>query len=216
MPADRHPRIAIAPRAEWCHRAGRVCRMNPIGRVLLLLLLVLAGTRMPATTAREEAVTLPGNRKVHVTLPDGFEMSAGRDQGGPMLVRIVDREARINLQMTFLPDVQGLMANARARKEFMFETLQHYVEQSVEKAMQFEELEPEVGAGTYCVFTDITLVGRSTLPEGEYLNATAGVKAWPGLAVVFTLLSNGTDSKPYQDAMAMLRRSVHERAVPLR
>jgi hypothetical protein len=89
------------------------------------------------------------------------------------------------------------------------------VEGSVEKAMQFEELDPKVGAGTYCVFTDANLVGKAKLPPGEFLHSTTGLKAWPGVVAVFTLLSNDTTSHEYTSVMKMLRTSVEERAPPL-
>lgn len=82
--------------------------------------------------------------------------------------------------------------------------------------MQFEELEPKTGAGTYCVFTDAALVGRSTLPPGEYLHLTAGVKTWPGVVVVFRLFSNDVNSSEYRAILTMLRESLQEKPVPLR
>jgi hypothetical protein len=91
-----------------------------------------------------------------------------------------------------------------------------YVDSSTEKAMQFEELEPQTGAGTYCVFTDAKLVGQTELPPGEYLHLTTGVKTWPGVAAVFRCFSNDTTSAGYKSILAMLRESVHERPVPLK
>ena len=82
--------------------------------------------------------------------------------------------------------------------------------------MQFEELEPRTGAGTYCVFTDANLIGKAEVPAGEYLHLTAGLKAWPGVVAVFRLFSNETDSPEYQALMKTLRESLLERPVPLR
>jgi hypothetical protein len=120
------------------------------------------------------------------------------------------------MDIVFLPDSENRFANARARKEQMFDLFQEYVGSSTEKAMQFEELEPRTGAGTYCVFTDTNLVGKTTLPPGEYLHLTAGLKAWPGAVAVFRLFSNETKSDAYQAAMKLLRESLEERAVPLK
>jgi hypothetical protein len=106
--------------------------------------------------------------------------------------------------------------NARARKEKMVELFQEYVDSSVEKAMQFEELDPRTGAGTYCVFTDASLVGKKKFPPGEFLHFTTGLKAWPGVLAIFRVFSNDTTSAEYRAAMKMLRESVQEKAVPLK
>ena len=82
--------------------------------------------------------------------------------------------------------------------------------------MQFEELTPRRGAGTFCVFTDAALVGKAELPPNEYRHLTAGVKAWEGVMVVFRLFSNDTKSESHLAAMRVLRESVEERPVPWR
>jgi hypothetical protein len=92
----------------------------------------------------------------------------------------------------------------------MVRAFQEYVPQSAEQAMQFEELDPRTGAGTYCVFTDATLVGKPQLPANEFLHVTAGVKAWRGGYVVFKLFSNDTLSAEYRALLKMLRDSVAE------
>jgi hypothetical protein len=184
-------------------------------RHLLLLLALVVG---PAAAAKqqEETVFLFENRKVEFAVPDGFGFSSSKDERGFITVRVADRKDKVSLQMTFLPDGEGRFAAARTRKEFMHENFQEYVGASVEKVMQFEELEPKDGAGTYCVFTDSNLVGKTKLPPGEFQNSTTGIKAWPGVVAVFTVMSNGTTTKEYQAMMAMLKDSVRERPAPLK
>jgi hypothetical protein len=92
---------------------------------------------------------------------------------------------------------------------------QSYLLASVDQVMQFEELLPRTGGGTYAVFTDASLVGK-TPPAGEYLLCTAGVKAWSGVGAVFTLLSSATDSPAHRALLALLRESAWEKPVPLR
>ena len=169
-----------------------------------------------AKRAQEETVFLFENRRVMFDVPQGFGFASSKDDRGLITVRIADRKERVNLQITFLPDSEGQFGSARARKEFIHENFQEYLAGSSEKVMEFEELDPRQGAGTYCVFTDASLVGRSKVPPGEYLNSTTGVKAWPGVLAVFTLLSNGTQTKEYESVMTMLRESVQEKPTPLR
>lgn len=181
---------------------------------LLALLLLLPLTGAPATArekAREEILVLFGQRRVALAVPDGFMFSSDKDERGMITAKITDPKEKISLQLSFLPDADGDFATARGRKEFMAQSFQQYVTGSVEQAMQFEELEPRAGAGTFCVFTDASLVGKTKLPPGEYLNSTTGIKAWPGCFAIFTLLSNDTTSHEYRAAMKVLRESLVER-----
>jgi hypothetical protein len=189
--------------------------MNSLVRAIAVLVFLTSAGAF-AAKEQEEAVFLFQNRKVTIAVPDGLGFASSKDERGLMIVQIADPKDRVSMAMTFLPDPTGTYATARSRKELMDSSFRQYVEGSVEKTMEFEELEPKIGAGTYCVFTDATLVGKTKLPAHEYLNSTTGVKAWPGVVVVFSLFSNGTASKEYAALMKMLRESVHENPVPLR
>ena len=179
---------------------------------LLVVLARAAATLQPA----EQAVMLFENRKVGLAVPDGFKCAVNPGQGGTAQVLITDERKTASLELLFVPDAEEQLNSARARREMLVEQFADYVDSSSEKGMQFEDLQPRTGAGTYCVFTDAKLVGQTNLPPGEYLHLTAGVKAWPGVAVIFRLFSNDTTSAGYRPLLKMLRESVHERAVPLK
>jgi hypothetical protein len=182
--------------------------LKTLRAIILFTLVCSAG--MAAADKRDETVFLFQNRKVTVVVPEGLGFQSNKDERGIIFVRLGHPKDKISLQVSFLPDPDGRFATARSRKEFMNETFFEYVGGSVEKAMRFEELDPKVGAGTYCVFTDAALVGKTKLPRGEFLQTTTGLKAWPGVVAVFTLFSNDTTSKEYQAVMSMLRESVEE------
>lgn len=182
---------------------------------LLLFPLLLAAVSA-APPGQDETVFIFQNRRITITVPAGLGFASSRDDRGVITVRIGHPKEKVSLELTFLPDPDGRFATARGRKEFLNETFHAYVASSVEKAMQFEELDPRAGAGTYCVFTDANLVGRAKLPAGEFLHSTTGLKAWSGVGAVFTLFSNETQSKEYQSLMTMLRESVAEKPGPLR
>lgn len=181
---------------------------------LLLVLAVSAGVR--GASAEEESVFLFQNRKVVFVVPKGLGFASTKDEHGIISVRVGHPKNKISFQVSFLPDPDGRFGTPRGRKEFMAETFQEYVAGSVEKAMRFEELEPRVGAGTYCVFTDSNLVGQDKVPRGEFRHSTTGLKTWPGVMGVFTLMSNDTTSEEYRAIMAMLRESMEEKTGPLR
>lgn len=191
--------------------------MSPLSRsVKSFAILLLACSLLAAEPAeRDETIFLFQNRKVTVAVPPGLGFLSSKDDRGVISIRLGHPKDKISLQMTFLPDPEGRFATARSRKEFMNDTFHEYVAASVEKGMQFEELDPKVGGGTYCVFTDARLVGKSKLPRGEFLQTTTGLKAWPGVVAVFTIFSHNTTSEEYVAVMDMLRNSVQERPSPM-
>lgn len=182
----------------------------------LPLLLAAALAAEPAAKSREETIALVENRTITVSVPAGFTYAVNRGPEGPLGFRLADAKERFSLDCVFLPDPEGMFANARSRKEKLVEMFESYVESSAEKGMRFEELEPRTGAGTYCVFTDAALVGKTAYPPGEFLHLTAGVKAWPGVVAVFRFFSNDTSSPEYQAVLRMLRESVDEKPAPLK
>ena len=180
-----------------------------------LLLAIIAVPSLPAAQ-REEVVALGEGRRVTVAVPAGFTFAQARDAEGLPHSVLNDTVRGVSLDLAFVPDPEGQALRLRGRNERMVEFFQEHVAASVEKAMQFEELTPRRGAGTFCVFTDAALVGKAELPPNEYRHLTAGVKAWAGVMVVFRLFSNDTNAEAYLAAMRLLRESVEERPVPLR
>ena len=167
--------------------------------------------------SHEESLLLFDQRRVGVNVPAGFLYSASKDEHGVISARLSTPKDTISLQISFLPDVDGEYATARGQKEIMVKSFQQYVVGSVEQGMHFEELQPRNGSGTYCIFTDAKLVGAATLPPGEYLHSTTGIKSWRGCMALFTLFSNNTTSEEYLSAMKVLRESVVEKPLtPLR
>ncbi len=190
--------------------------MNPLSFCRVLLFLIFLGGTLNAAPHREETVTLSETRKVAIAPPAGFTFASGRDAEGLIRVQMNNADDSVSLQLIFLPDFEQRFMDGYERNRFLHESFSEFAESSVEKAMQFNDLKPKVGAGTYCVFTDAKLAGETKYSPGEYLHATKGVKVWPGVMVVFSIFSNGTLSKDYQAAMGQMRESVTERSVPLR
>lgn len=169
-----------------------------------------------AAAQRAESVLIFEGRKVSVAIPPGFTVTRGRDEAGLVNLNLADAARQVSLQLVFVPEAGERIATARARRERMVELFEPYVAGSVEQAMRFEELEPRRGAGTHCVFTDSSLVGRTELPAGEYRHLTVGLKGWPGVMVIFRLFSQDLTGADYLAGLRLLRESVEERPVPLR
>jgi hypothetical protein len=189
--------------------------MKRLVKIACLLLAAAVGVGA-VPKSRELKIALSEDREVIVAVPEVFALLTGQDQDGAIGIKLSNPDESVTIDITFLPDPEGRFAQARGRTELLHERFAEYVDSSTEKGMQFEELEPRLGAGTYCVFTDVNLVGKTQLPRGEYLHLTAGVKSWRGVIAVFRCFSNDTTSAGYRAIFTMLRESVHEKPVPLK
>ena len=177
----------------------------------LIALLTLAGTT--AAIAKEKAheeVLLLDSHRVTIVVPEGFVFSSGRDEQGVLMAKVADAKEKIDLQVRFQTDPGGRLRAEPQQMEFLATVCRQYAEGSVEKGYDFKALEPHQGSGTYCSFTDASLVGRLPVPRGEFLHITQGVKCSSGWVLVFTLLSNDTDSREYHAALKLLKESFEE------
>ena len=185
----------------------------PLFVALVLPVLAVATETIPKL--REQKIALSETREVIIAVPDGFALVTGQADG-LIAVKLSDEKESVTIDIQFLPDPEGRYATPRARMELMHDMFVEYVDASSEKGMQFEELGPKTGAGTYCVFTDKKLLGKTELPPGEYVHLTNGIKVWPGVVAVFRCFSNDTTSPGYKAILETLRQSVHERPVPMK
>ena len=178
-------------------------------KILLALFPLAAGAALFAKDKSNDQTLLLGDRRVTIAVPDGYIYSSGRDDQGIIMAKITDGREKIDLQVRFQPDPDSRLGAESQQMEFLANVCQQYAEGSVEKSYDFKPLAPHRGSGTYCSFTDASLVGRDP-PKGEFLHVTTGVKVWPGWALVFTVLSNDTDSKEYQTALKLVKESFEE------
>jgi hypothetical protein len=185
--------------------------MSATGKIALGFLLCFSSA---LTWAKEETFPFYQDHWITIAVPDGYTHTRKLTEAGIVTAYITDPKKEISLEISFLPDPEGQFATPRSQRVFMAQNFEKYVGGSVEKAMQFEELKARVGTVSLCVFTDASLVGKTEFPPGEYLNATTGIKQWPGCAAVFTLLSNGTRSPAYIAAMKIITESVEDKNPP--
>jgi hypothetical protein len=188
--------------------------MHPVKKNLSFLSLWVVLALAPAVSAKEETLILFQDHNLTIDVPEGYLFSSGRDERGIISVKISDPKEKIDLQVSFFPDAKNRLATEEGQMSSVAELCQPYAEGSVEKSYDFKALEPQSGTGTYCVFTDASLVKKMPFPPGEFLNVTCGVKSWPGCYLIFTLLSNDTTSKEYQTAMKLVKASFAEKPDP--
>ena len=181
-------------------------------KTLFLLVLLVAGSGAFAKDG-DQTFILSADHSVTMAVPDGYVFSSGRDESGMIMAKLVDPKNGNELQVSFRPDPESRLGVERQQMDFLAQVCRQYAEGSVEHRYDFKPLGPRSGTGTYCTFTDASLVGTAP-PKGEFLHVTTGVKAWPGWAIVFTLLSNNTAGKEYQVLFAVVKDSLEEKPAP--
>jgi hypothetical protein len=181
---------------------------------LLFLLALLAAGSSAFATDQVQTLILSADHSITLTVPDGYVFSSGRDESGVIMAKIVDPKEKIQLQVSFRPDPTSRLGVEQQQMDFLAQVCRQYAEGSVEHRYDFKPLAPRVGTGTYCTFTDASLVG-TTPPKGEFLHITTGVKAWPGWVIVFTLLSNNTTGKEYEALLAVVKDGCEEKPAPV-
>src|SRR4051812_40800724 len=155
----------------------------------LCLALASAAAGFAKEKAHDETILLDTHR-VTISVPEGFVYSSGRDEDGALMAKIADAKEKIDLQVRFQADPSSRLGTESQQMEFLATICRQYAEGSVEKGYDFKPLEPRHGSGTYCAFTDASLVGKLPAPKGEFLHITQGVKVAPGWILIFTVLSN--------------------------
>jgi hypothetical protein len=161
-----------------------------------------------ATT--EKTVVIFENRQLAIALPRNWTFSESRDtRTGVQTIAIADAKGEIELQVSFLPDPEGRLASREALEGEMQKAFTPYLEDAVEKGMKFVVFDGPDGVGGYTTFTDRRFVGQK-VPDGERLLSTTGMRSWPGVHLIFTLLSNSADTGTYREALELVRTGIRQ------
>lgn len=166
-------------------------------RLLLPLALALA------VCARSEPVDLGTHGTLNLAVPKGWKHSVSSQPGLGVTLRLTPPEG-VNAQglITVLFVPQGETSARADVDEKVLLAADNYVDQSVEKKKELRSFNLKGGAyGSYCFFTDASLVGQAPAPE-QFKAVASGI-VWfnPQVSAVVTLL---TDSEKGDDFSAML------------
>lgn len=172
-------------------------------RVALLALALVSGLSA-ADEALERFEIVPG---VEVTLavPEKWSMARSAGGGYPALA-LHNADRSVSLQVSLFPDARGLLADHEMRAVMMTDLVARFLPDSLEQEVRLQQLNPRVGSGIYCVFTDAKLVAVKELPPNEFRHATAGLRSAEGWFAVFTIFSQDTASADYRTALDLLRQ----------
>jgi hypothetical protein len=180
---------------------------HPRTFVLLALALVVA-TRL--AVAETKSVEIFEGREISVEVPEGWQSMHARDATtGVQTLSFEDPRGEIKLDISFIPDSEGRLATRAGLEAQMRSAFSDYKAGAVEREMKFTFVEVVGGLCGYTSFTDRSLVGKKP-PAGERLISTTGIRSWKGAYMIFTLLTNSVDSKPYRDALTIVTKDLRE------
>lgn len=180
---------------------------HPRTSVLLALALV-AATRL--AVAETKSVEIFEGREISVEVPSGWQSMHSRDDSsGVQTLSFEDPRGEIKLDISFFPDTKERLATREGVEAEMRSAFRTYRAAAVEREMKFTFVDEIDGFCGYTSFTDRSLVGK-TPPTGERLISTTGIRSWKGAYLMFTLLTNSVDSKPYREALAIVTKNLRE------
>ena len=148
-----------------------------------------------------------GRARLSIDLPPGYSYKTERDQEGNARVTIENPVWQISITAIVAAESDPKITTTEWQQNMLISECADALSQSKEGDYKFKPLGTKNGTGTYCIFTDSTLKKGDSIPAGEYINMTAGVKAWPGCLVFFKIMSNDVSSDEYREAFMLMRDS---------
>jgi hypothetical protein len=149
-----------------------------------------------------------GNRgKLSISIPDDWTINGHAmktDDGTPMGYTFAIKprsDANAKCLLTFIYAANGA-PNREAISKEVLRLSEHFVSESVEKKQNLKGFSLEKGYGSYCLFTDASLVGKKALP-GDYKVMGAGeVQPGDNIKGAVTLFADEADGV---DMKAMIK-----------
>jgi hypothetical protein len=181
-----------------------------------LLILLLVGIGM---FANAQTTLVPGKKNVELAIPGGDRISIRvpnqwthkviqPDPSLPPTIKIASPADSVSLQITFMPDPDGLFSTKEGVDRAVTSANRRYVEGSVEKKIDLIQLDSKAVRGCYSTFTDAKAAAAKAPKKGEFVKVTSGVFVVQKQGAVFTLLSNDTTSADYKIALRTMTEDV--------
>jgi hypothetical protein len=182
-------------------------------RGFLAVAFVLGAHSVFAADAR--TITIFEGRQMSVDAPRSWIFQEGTDPhlGAPTL-RLEDSSQEILLQITFLPDSNSKLSSKESVEAEATRILKPFLATAVEKEIRLTFDDAGDGMAAYASFTDSKLDPKH-IPEDEKLIGVSGIRTWKGGYLVFTILTNSTDSKTYKRALDVVLSGIHQVKAPI-
>ena len=168
--------------------------------------ILLAAT---SAAAADRTLTIFEGRTIAVAVPDGWTFQEHRNDMGVQTVSLVDPSGEIHVDASFIPDSENRLASQQALEAEMRLAFGDLLKGAVEKDFKFVYAKTVDGLEGHMVFTDKTLVGKPVGKDDRRI-ATSGIRRWPGVFMLFTVLSNQTESDAYRAAMRLIARDIRD------
>lgn len=200
-------RVAILPSFRgWCDALNRSFTVTDEPRKgflngLLGRLLGDSNTSAGIPTPKNEGQSLRifEGRTIFVPTPASWVY---RVEGGPLSVvptfSVTHSSNEVRVMVSAFPDA--------ARKLDSLEAIEHLVitswellpdrQSALEKVLRIQKVSDGNGKTVWHKYTDGSLVGQP-IPPNQWLHVTKGIRAWDGLFLQFTVLSNSLESAEY-------------------
>ena len=170
---------------------------------------LFAATAFAAAPA-DHTITIFERRTIAIAVPEGWTFEEHRNDLGVQTVSLVDPSGEIHVDASFLPDEDNRLASREALEDEMRLAFADLLKGAVEKDFRFVYAKTVDGLEGHMVFTDKTLVAKKIVPKDDRRLATSGIRRWPGVFMLFTVLSNQTDSAAYKAAMRVITRDIRD------
>ena len=167
---------------------------------------LLAALFLLASSTR--TVTIFQRHQVTVAVPDGWTFADSRESDtGVQTLALEDPSGEIKLRLSFFPDSENRLGSKGAIEATMKKYFAGMLNGAVEREMKIVSSDTPGGFEGHTLFTDKQFAGRE-VPKDERRLATAGVRSWPGVFGLFTILSNQAESATYKTALDVVRTGV--------
>ena len=167
---------------------------------------LLAALFLLASSTR--TFTVFQGHQVAVAVPDGWTFADSRESDtGVQTLALEDPSGEIKLRLSFFPDSENRLGSKGAIEATMKKYFAAMLNGAVEREMKIVSSDTPGGFEGHTLFTDKQFAGRE-VPKDERRLATAGVRSWPGVFGIFTILSNQAESATYKTALDVVRTSV--------
>ncbi len=182
--------------------------LNRIGPLAIIVAAALHWAQAADDEPKTETVTVPGGNAVEITIPKDWDFSKKPlGNTGLSTLALESSDKTTLLQITMMPDLKGNFSTKEGRDKVLTEAAQHFVDGSVEKKIELQQVESKNGQGSYAKFTDASLVGKPA-QAGQYQAMATGIMLFDKSAATFTLLSDSFDNKTYAAGMDIMKNDI--------
>jgi hypothetical protein len=173
------------------------------------------GVSAMSLAGEPKTISIFQGRKIEIPVPKGwsYEERPGPHDGSQTVV-LADKKKEVLLTILFLPDADGALSTREGLEQQAKRILTPYLEQAVEKKLDFTFFESPDGVGVFTSFTDNKLDPKH-IPEDEKLISTTGLRSWNGAGLFFTLLTNSRDLPAYETALDIVRSGIRQVKAPV-